>query len=125
MKSIYIQSHAIFTITNNSKNHYHFIYHIIRIEILFCICCTLNFKMRIFHLLFKIIKRNIYMARHGRHYNYLTPFFVKKILFQWVFSLCVTVFSVHVSCLALSRCHTHGYVHAHRGNIIHVFHVIG
>lgn len=32
-------------------------------------------------LLFKINQRNIYMARHGRHYNYLTPFFVQKKFF--------------------------------------------
>lgn len=77
-------------------------------------------------LLFKINQGNIYMARHGRHYNYLTPFFVhtkKKSythtqahaytrarshsynsvcissLLDWAFSrLCVCVYTRNPSC---------------------------
>lgn len=81
------------------------------------------------------------MARHGRHYNYLTPFFVQK---KYIFSLnglslfvchCIalvytkscwnshtrrlTLSAVHTHAgslqhwMWLSQCHTHGYVHAH------------
>lgn len=35
------------------------------------------------------------MARHGRHYNYLTPFFVKKILFHG-YSLFVSLYSQYM-----------------------------